>query len=203
MGGWDYSEKLLDHFRNPRNVMDDEEAFEADGVGEVGSEKCGDMMKMWIKVKDGRIIDCRWKTFGCASAIGSTSVLSEMIKGKTIEEALAVTPQDIQRELGGMPDAKIHCSVLGDKALRAAVYDYFRRNGMQDRIPAEGELLCECLRVGKDEIRQLVVDGVDSFEVVQERTKAGTACGKCIEGIKAYIEELKKRMEAGGLGHEH
>jgi Fe-S cluster assembly protein NifU len=194
---WDYTEKLKDHFRNPRNVlMGDEDAFTADGVGEVGNEQCGDIMKMWVVVRDGRLADCKWKTYGCASAIGSTSVLSEMVIGKTLDEALSVTPADIQNELGGLPDAKIHCSVLGDKALRAAIYDYFRRTDQIHRIPTEGEIICECLRVTKAEIRQCVNDGLTTLEDVQARTKAGTACGGCLEGIRRAIEEAK--LSGGG-----
>lgn len=124
---WFYSEKVKDHFFNPRNICKCEDhlkEFQADGVGEVGSPVCGDVMKMWIKVKDNKIVDCKWKTFGCASAIASTSMLSVMAIGKTLEEAEKITPKDILNELGGLPAKKVHCSVLGDKALRAAIKNY-------------------------------------------------------------------------------
>lgn len=124
---WFYSEKVKDHFFNPRNICKCEEHvknFQPDGIGEVGSPVCGDVMKMWIKVKDNKIVDCKWKTFGCASAIASTSILSVMAIGKTLEQAEKITPADILKELGGLPAKKVHCSVLGDKALRAAIENY-------------------------------------------------------------------------------
>ncbi len=124
---WFYSEKVKDHFFNPRNICrceDEGEKFQADGVGSVGSPVCGDVMKMWIKIKDNKIVDCKWKTFGCASAIASTSILSEMVIGKTLEEAEKIKPNEIVEKLGGLPAKKIHCSVLGDKALREAIKNY-------------------------------------------------------------------------------
>jgi len=128
-GGWVYSKKVEDHFFHPRNVM--KKKFiesDFDAVGEIGSPACGDVMKIWIKVdrKSNKIIDLKWKTFGCASAIASTSVLSEMAIGKTLDAAYKITPQDIARELSGLPKRKIHCSVLGDQALRLAI-DNFRK----------------------------------------------------------------------------
>jgi nitrogen fixation NifU-like protein len=126
---WFYSETVKEHFFNPKNVLKTEtdvKAFEkkADAVGQVGSPVCGDVMKVWIIVKDGRIADCRWQTFGCASAIASTSVMSEMVKGMKLEDAMKIRPQDIVKRLGGLPEQKIHCSVLGDQALRAAIKNY-------------------------------------------------------------------------------
>lgn len=130
---WFYSDEVKRHFFNPYKFMKDAEepgfAKKADGVGQVGSPACGDMMKLWIKVdKDGKkIIDCRWRTFGCGSAIASTSAMAEMITedgGMTIEDALKIKPQDIMARLGGLPDIKIHCSVLGDQALHAAIRNY-------------------------------------------------------------------------------
>ena len=126
---WLYSEKVQDHFFNPRNLFTtDEEAEkfeeEADGIGEIGSPACGDVMRMYIKVKNNIVIDCKWKTFGCASAIASTSMLSVMVIGKTVEEAKKITPRDIVEALHGLPPRKIHCSVLGDQALRASIIDY-------------------------------------------------------------------------------
>ncbi len=122
---WVYTEKVKEHFMNPQNVLENPDDYEADGEGLVGNIKCGDQMIMWIKVdKDkGVITDCKWKTYGCASAIASTSILSEMVKGMTLEEAYNISPKDITKELGGLPEHKVHCSVLGDKALRAAIND--------------------------------------------------------------------------------
>ena len=122
-----YTEKVMDHFMNPRNVGEIENA---DGVGEVGNAKCGDIMKIFIKVEDERIVDVKFKTFGCGAAIASSSVATEMIKGKTIDEALAITNKMVIEALGGLPDVKIHCSVLAEEALRSAIEDY-RKNRMQ------------------------------------------------------------------------
>jgi len=127
---WAYSDIVKEHFLNPRNfVRDEKEIGDADGVGMMGAPACGDVMKMWIWVKEGKIADCKWQTFGCASAIASTSMLSEMAKGLRIEEALQITPKQIAERLGGLPSIKIHCSVLGDQALRAAIEDYRTRAG--------------------------------------------------------------------------
>lgn len=123
--GWAYSDIVKDHFLNPRNfVRDEKDVKGADGVGTVGSLQCGDVMKMWIWVKDDRIVDCNWMTFGCASAIASTSMLSVMATGMKIEDAMKITPKQIAERLGGLPAIKLHCSVLGDQALRAAIEDY-------------------------------------------------------------------------------
>ena len=122
-----YSDKVMDHFQNPRNVgkMDD-----ADGIGEVGNAKCGDIMRMYIKVEDGVITDCKFKTFGCGAAIATSSRATEMVKGKTIEEALKVTNKMVADSLGGLPPVKMHCSVLAEEAVRAAVKDYYDKNGI-------------------------------------------------------------------------
>jgi len=126
--GWAYSDIVKDHFLNPRNfVRDEREVAGADGVGMMGSPACGDVMKMWIWVKEGKITACKWQTFGCASAIASTSMLSVMATGMKIEEALKITPKQIAEKLGGLPTIKIHCSVLGDQALKAAIEDFKRR----------------------------------------------------------------------------
>ena len=121
---WVYTEKVKEHFMHPRNVLKDEEGFKADGEGMVGNIKCGDQMMMLIKVKDGVIVDCRWKTYGCASAIASTSVLSEMIKGMSLEKAFLLTPKEIMKQLGSLPEHKIHCSVLASEAIEKAINDY-------------------------------------------------------------------------------
>lgn len=123
-----YSEKVMDHFKNPRNVgkMDD-----ADGIGEVGNVKCGDIMKMYIKVRDGIIVDVKFNTFGCGSAIATSSMATEMIKGRSIEEALELSNKAVVEALDGLPPAKIHCSVLAEEAVKAAVKDYYDKNGIE------------------------------------------------------------------------
>ncbi|HFC97839.1 MAG TPA: zinc-ribbon domain-containing protein [Thermosulfurimonas dismutans] len=125
-----YTEKVLEHFTHPRNIGTLEDA---DGVGEVGNPACGDMMTFYIKVRDGRIVDVKYKTFGCVAAIAVASVVSEMAKGRTLEEAKALRNEDIARELGGLPKQKWHCSVLGAKALKEAILDYEARISGQSR----------------------------------------------------------------------
>ena len=122
-----YSDKVMDHFQNPRNVgkIDD-----ADGIGEVGNAKCGDIMRMYIKVKDGIITDCKFNTFGCGSAIATSSMATELIKGKSVEDALKLSNQAVVEALDGLPAHKIHCSVLAEEAVRAAVKDYYDKNGI-------------------------------------------------------------------------
>ena len=122
-----YSDKVMEHFQNPRNVgkMDD-----ADGIGEVGNAKCGDIMRMYIKVKDDVITDCKFNTFGCGSAIATSSMATELIKGKPVEEALELSNQAVVEALDGLPPQKIHCSVLAEEAVRAAVKDYYDKNGI-------------------------------------------------------------------------
>ena len=123
-----YSEKVKEHFINPKNFLTDEETEKwnkkADGIGEVGSSTCGDVMKVWIKVKDNKIIECKWQTYGCASAIASTSAMSEIAKGMTLEKAEKLTAKQIIKELGGLPQIKVHCSVLGNQALKKAIENY-------------------------------------------------------------------------------
>ncbi len=132
-----YSEKVMDHFAHPRNVgkMDD-----ADGIGEVGNAKCGDIMKMYIKVENGIITDVKFNTFGCGSAIATSSMATELIKGKPIEEALALSNQAVVEALDGLPAYKLHCSVLAEEAVKAAVKDYYDRNG----IAYDPELFANC-----------------------------------------------------------
>ncbi len=125
---WVYSDIVKEHFLNPRNfLMGDEAAYQRDAEGTVGNPVCGDQMKMFIQVKDDKIVDLKWKTYGCASAIASTSALSELAKGRTLDEALAISPDEITAFLGGLPKHKFHCSVLGHEALRAAIADYRAR----------------------------------------------------------------------------
>ena len=123
-----YSEKVMDHFQNPRNVGKMEDAS---GVGEVGNAKCGDIMKMYLKIKDGKIEDVKFNTFGCASAIATSSIATEMIKGQKIEDALKLSNKAVVEALDGLPPAKIHCSVLAEQAVKAALKDYYTKNGLE------------------------------------------------------------------------
>ena len=123
-----YSEKVMDHFKNPRNVGKMEDA---DGIGEVGNAKCGDIMKMYLKIENGIIVDAKFNTFGCGSAIATSSMATEMIKGKSIEEALALSNKAVVEALDGLPTHKIHCSVLAEEAVKAAIRDYYDKNGIE------------------------------------------------------------------------
>ena len=132
-----YSETVMDHFTNPRNVG---EIKDPDGVGEVGNAKCGDIMKMYLKIENDVIVDVKFETFGCGSAIASSSMATEMIKGKTIDQALAVTNKQVVDALGGLPAHKLHCSVLAEESIKAAIVDYYKKNN----IPYDKKLFPDC-----------------------------------------------------------
>ena len=154
-GEWAYTDKLKEHFESPKNIMQGDNPDSFDGVGMEGNLQCGDQMLVAIMVdKEKEIItDCKWKTYGCASAIASTSILSEMVKGMTLDQAFNVSPKDVAKALGGLPDHKIHCSVLGDKALRAAINNYYVRNGKEDRVKKEQvKIVCQCMNVTDHDI---------------------------------------------------
>lgn len=135
-----YSEKVMEHFANPRNVG---ELSDANGVGEVGNAKCGDIMKMYLRIENGVIRDVRFKTFGCGAAVATSSIATEMIKGKPLEEALKLTNKAVVEALDGLPPVKLHCSVLAEQAVKAAIADYYRRQGI-DPTPFVGEIECDC-----------------------------------------------------------
>ena len=193
---WVYTDKVLDHFMHPKNILTDEEAFQADGRGMTGNIKCGDQMIVAIKVdrEKGVITDCKWKTFGCASAIASTSVMSEMVKGMKLEEAFRISPRDINKELGGLPEHKIHCCVLGDKALRAAINDYYERSGLHDKVEKEeARVVCNCMNITDHEIEDAVLEGARTYYELQEKTKVGTVCGECKDEVERLLEFYKNR----------
>ena len=127
MAAGPYSEKVMDHFMNPRNVG---EIDGADGVGEVGNPACGDMMRLYLKIEEGRVLDAKFRTFGCGAAIASSSMLTEMIKGKTVEEARAITNQQVAEALDGLPAVKIHCSVMAEQAVKSALDDYDKKHAV-------------------------------------------------------------------------
>jgi NifU-like protein len=190
---WNYTEKVVDHFLHPRNVGEIEDA---DGTGEVGSLACGDMLRLTFKLGgDGRISDAKFKTFGCASAIASSSALTEMLKGKTLDEALAITNRDIAEYLGGLPEEKMHCSVMGREALEAAIDDY-RGVGKKSR-EISGEVVCKCFGVTDDEIRRVSSENnLTTVEQITNYTKAGGACGTCKEKIQAILDDMEKNRQA-------
>jgi NifU-like protein len=185
---WEYTDKVKDHFFNPRNVGEIEDA---DGVGEVGSLACGDALRLTFKLdKDGRIADARFKTFGCASAIATSSVLTELIKGKTLEEAMKVTNKEIAEYLGGLPEQKMHCSVMGREALEAAIDNY--RTGGKGKHEIEGTIVCTCFGVTDKEIERVVRENdLTTVEQVTNYCKAGGGCGGCHGEIEKIIERVQ------------
>ncbi|MEI6876468.1 MAG: iron-sulfur cluster assembly scaffold protein [Spirochaetota bacterium] len=177
---WLYSDVVKDHFTNPRNVFEPEEIFVPDAEGTVGNIKCGDQMMFLLKIKADIIEDVRWKTYGCASAIASTSILSEVIKGLPIAEAYTIKPADIAKRLGGLPENKIHCSVLGDKALRAAIDAYLEKTGRPGAFKGDDAVvICNCLGITDKDIEEAVKAGSRDWTSLQEATKIGTVCGEC------------------------
>lgn len=188
---WEYTDKVKEHFLNPRNVGEIEDA---DGVGEVGSMACGDALKLAFKLDDqGRIVDVKFQTFGCASAIASSSALTEMLKGKSLEEAEKITNDDIARYLGGLPKEKMHCSVLGRDALRKAILNY---RGETETEP-EGNVVCECFGVTDKQIEEAVRENnLKTIEDVTSYIKAGGGCGNCHEDIQKIIDAVYQK--AGG-----
>ena len=184
---WLYSPIVKEHFTNPKNVFDPDENFDSNAEGVVGNIKCGDQMMFLLKINDDVISEVRWKTYGCASAIASTSMLSEVIKGLPIREAYSIKPSDIASRLGGLPDNKIHCSVLGDKALRAAIDSYLDKTGRPGAFKGEDAVvICTCLGITDKDIEQAVKDGARTWDQLQAATKIGTDCGTC----KPRAEEL-------------
>jgi NifU-like protein len=188
---WEYTDKVWDHFYNPRNVGEIEDP---DGTGEVGSLACGDALKLTFKLDDQeRIVDAKFKTFGCASAIASSSVLTEMIKGKSLDEAASITNKQIADELGGLPDQKMHCSVMGMEALEAAIASY--RGGGQPVQHQEGHVVCTCFGVTDLEIERMIRENrLQSVEDVTNYCKAGGGCGGCRSDIQALLDKVGQEV---------
>lgn len=187
---WDYTEKVMDHFKNPRNVG---AIPNADGTGQVGSLVCGDALKLTIKVnKDTDVIeDAKFETFGCASAIASSSILTEMVKGKTIAEASKITNQDIADALGTLPAEKMHCSVMGMEALEAAVKSY-REGGKAVVFEQQAEkIVCHCFNVSEETIIKAIrANHLKTVEDVTHFTKAGGGCGRCKGEIQKILDKV-------------
>ncbi len=190
---WNYSETVMDHFRNPRNVGKIEQP---DGTGTVGSLACGDALTLMFKLgADGRIADVKFQTFGCASAIASSSALTEMVLGKTVEEAERITNKEIADYLGGLPDQKMHCSVMGREALEAAIHNY--RTGETIFKSLEDHIVCTCFGVSENEIRRVVTE--NSLTTVDEVTnfcKAGGGCGMCRDDIQKLVDAVRETRAA-------
>ena len=184
---WDYSEKVMDHFRNPRNVGSIEKP---DGTATVGSLACGDALRFQFRLgPDGRIAEAKFQTFGCASAIASASALTEMVIGKTLEEAKKITNKEIADYLGGLPPQKMHCSVMGREAMEAAIRNY--ETGENTDRNLEDEKLCTCYNVSENEVRRVIAENsLTSVEEVTNFTKAGGGCGRCRPKIQAILDEI-------------
>ena len=197
---WDYSEKVMDHYRNPRNVgkIDD-----ADLVGEAGSLACGDSLKLFIKLEDNKVVDAKFQTFGCGSAVAASSILTEMIIGKTLDEVKKITNKDIANELDGLPPQKMHCSVMGREALEDALKKYYGEDSeeweeleleVHSHDHAGEKIICTCFNVTENQIWEAIkVNGLTTVEEVTNYTKAGGACGRCKGIISDIIETYLKK----------
>ena len=199
-GSWAYSKMVRDHFFSPRNLLLEKPGrgkFDAEGI--VGSPACGDVMRVWLKIdrKTDCIKEFKWRTFGCASAIAATSMLSAMATekgGMKIDRALKIKPQDIMKRLGGLPDRKIHCSVLGDKALRAAINDWFKKTGQTSRIIVEGSrILDPNTKTTESDIEEAVLEGAMTLGAVQKKTKVGIGHPQCIPAVEELIKFYREK----------
>lgn len=189
---WDYNKKVMDAFLNPKNVG---EIADADAVGEVGNIRCGDALKLFIKLdaKKEKIVDVKFKTFGCASAIASSSALTELVKGMTLEQAAKVTNKDIVSILGELPEEKLHCSVMGMEALQAAIANYNGEKVAVEDTDHEGAVVCKCFGVTDTKIREVAkLNNLRKAEEITNYTKAGGGCGCCLDEIQRILDELWK-----------
>lgn len=194
---WDYSDKVIDHYRNPRNVG---KIDNADAIGEAGSLACGDSLKIYLKIKDGIVTDAKFQTFGCGSAVASSSILTEMIIGKTVEEVKKITNKDIADELGGLPPEKMHCSVMGYEALEDALKNFDDYTDLDDLRNEENaqkageKIVCTCFGVTENVIWDAIkINGLKTVEEITNYTKAGGACGRCKAAIQDIIDTYYKK----------
>jgi NifU-like protein len=184
---WEYTEKVKEFFLEPKNIGEIENP---DGVGDVGSIVCGDALRLTLKVdkETNKIVDAKFQTFGCASAIASSSALTELIKGKTVDEALGISNQDIADFLGGLPKEKMHCSVMGREALEAAIANY---RGIPVAIEEEGKVVCKCFNVTEEKIRKVAIENhLTTVDEIMDFTKAGGGCGECRDDIEAILRDI-------------
>ncbi len=184
---WEYTDKVKELFLKPKNIG---EVENPDAVGEVGSIICGDALKLSLKVdkETNRIVDAKFQTFGCASAIASSSALTELIKGKTLEEAAKISNQDIAEYLGGLPDEKMHCSVMGMEALEDAIRNF---KGEKKFVKPEENIICKCFEVSEEKIRRVAIENhLTTVDEITHYTKAGGGCGMCIPEIEKILKDL-------------
>ncbi|NCB00729.1 MAG: iron-sulfur cluster assembly scaffold protein [Spirochaetia bacterium] len=189
---WVYTDTVKEHFMNPKNLWEDE-SYEPDGEGLVGSLACGDQMKVGITVVDDKIVTLKWQTYGCASAIASTSMMSEIAIGLSLHEAYHLSPETITERLGGLPQHKFHCSVLGDKALRAAIDDYLEKQQRDNPFKKSvAKIICECKGITDQRIEELVKNKeATTIDELRDITQFGTVCGKCRYKVFQLFEEYK------------
>ncbi|MEH2141392.1 Fe-S cluster assembly protein NifU [Nostoc sp.] len=204
---WDYTDKVLELFYDPKNQGAIEETGESGvklATGEIGSIACGDALRLHLKVEveSDKILDARFQTFGCTSAIASSSALTEMIKGLTLDEALKVSNRDIADYLGGLPEAKMHCSVMGQEALEAAIYNYRGIPLATHDDDDEGALICSCFGISEAKIRRVVLENnLTGAEEVTNYVKAGGGCGSCLANIDDIIKSVQQEFAASDLNN--
>lgn len=190
---WDYSEKVIEHYRNPRNVG---KIDNADAIGVAGSLACGDQLKIYLKIENNIVTDAKFQTFGCGSAVASSSILTEMIIGKSVDEVKKITNQDIADQLGGLPPEKMHCSVMGYEALEDALQNYDNYTDLEElrAQPVKEKIICTCFGVTENQIWDAIKhNGLKTVEEVTNFTKAGGACGRCKDTIKDIIDTYYKK----------
>jgi len=204
---WDYTDKVLELFYDPKNQGAIEETDELGvkvATGEIGSIACGDALRLHLKVEveSDKILDARFQTFGCTSAIASSSALTEMVKGLTLDEALKVSNKDIADYLGGLPEAKMHCSVMGQEALEAAIYNYRGIPLATHDDDDEGALICSCFGISESKIRRVVLENnLTDAEQVTNYVKAGGGCGSCLANIDDIIKSVQQEYAAPALNN--
>ena len=192
---WDYTEEVLDHYRNPRNVG---KIDNADAIGEAGSLACGDALKIYLKIENGIVTDAKFQTFGCGSAVASSSMMTEMIIGKPLEEVKKLTNKDIADALGGLPPEKMHCSVMGHEALEDALKNYYHDDNMFDDKDSQttDKIVCTCFGVTEKQIWNAIKENnLKTLEEVTNYTKAGGACGRCKGAIQDIINTYLHKEE--------
>ncbi|NLW29850.1 MAG: Fe-S cluster assembly protein NifU [Fibrobacter sp.] len=195
---WNYTDKVRDHYLNPRNVG---EIQHPDGFGEIGNLTCGDALRLTFKLdENGRVSDIRFKTFGCGSAIASASVLTEMCKGKTLDDIKKISNKDIAEALGGLPKEKMHCSVMGQEALEAAIKFYETGGEIPVKDQVEGKIICTCFGVTDKTIEKAIREnGLNTIEEVTNFTKAGGACGGCHGEIQKILDKIHGNKSGGKI----
>ncbi len=198
---WDYTDKVMEFFHNPRNqgTITEEQAGEKVVTGEVGSIACGDALRLHLKIEEETqtIVDARFQTFGCASAIASSSALTELLKGRTLESALKLTNREIAEFLGGLPEEKMHCSVMGQEALEAAIFTY-KGIPLDTHEDDDGALVCRCFGVSDLKLRRIILENdLTTAEQVTNYVKAGGGCGSCLADIDDLLAEIEQERKTG------